>query len=350
MIFFHSIQSRLGRQVHIVHEAWKMMTSCNNSSKLIKRKSSTSPKPRKRNSSKTTTQIERKNEQDLRPRLFSLNSLIRCGTSGYSYKSWHMGPTYQNYYPDKNEFDYYCGEFDTVEINSTFYHIPLDSAFKTWANKVPRSSFLYTIKANKFFTHMKKLNIDEIWIDRWEQFWNKCLLLQSHLGPILFQFPPGFKKTPMTISRFHDLAKVLSQHGKFAFEFRDSSWFCNEIYQIMKKYNWCLCVIDCENSKKWCGDLPKGTIPSNINDHKTCDWGVYYRFHGPKGQYRGVYGEKRMREIAENTTKYFLNNTNDNSIQLFFYFNNTDSDSPPAAIQDCRYLVQAFKDLKIMID
>jgi uncharacterized protein YecE (DUF72 family) len=67
-------------------------------------------------------------------------------------------------------------------------------------------------------------------------------------------------------------------------------------------------------------------------------------FHGPSGQYTGVYGEKRMRQLAEMTAKYFLNN----SLELFFYFNNTDSDSPPAAIQDCRYLAQAFKDLKIM--
>jgi len=51
-----------------------------------------------------------------------------------------------------------------------------------------------------------------------------------------------------------------------------------------------------------------------------------------------------MRQLAEMTTKYLLNN----SIELYFYFNNTDSDSPPAAIQDCRYLVQAFKDLKII--
>jgi len=131
---------------------------------------------------------------------------------------------------------------------------------------------------------------------------------------------------------------------KFAFEFRDTSWFCDEVYHIMKKYNWCLCVIDCENSKNWCGNMPTGTLPANIDDHKTCDWGVYYRFHGSTGQYTGVYGEKRMRELAEMTTKHFLNN----SLQLFFYFNNTDSDSPPAAIQDCRYLVRAFKDLRIM--
>ena len=70
-------------------------------------------------------------------------------------------------------------------------------------------------------------------------------------------------------------------------------------------------------------------------------------FHGSTGQYTGVYGEQRMRQLAENTRKYFLNN---HSIQLFFYFNNTDSDSPPAAIQDCRYLAQAFKDLKIMTE
>lgn len=137
---------------------------------------------------------------------------------------------------------------------------------------------------------------------------------------------------------------------------------------MKKKKNlcsWCLCVIDCENSKNWCGNLPSGTLPKSISDHQTCDWGVYYRmfykfnnhikknfiystgFHGPTGQYTGVYGAKHMRQIAENITRYFLNN-NKNSLQFFFYFNNTDSDSPPAAIQDCRYLVQAFKDLKVM--
>ena len=73
-------------------------------------------------------------------------------------------------------------------------------------------------------------------------------------------------------------------------------------------------------------------------------------FHGPTGQYTGVYGEKRMFQLAENTTQYFLNDKTHNSIQLFFYFNNTDSDSPPAAIQDCRYLAQAFKKLKIMME
>ncbi|CAF1040511.1 unnamed protein product [Adineta steineri] len=68
------------------------------------------------------------------------------------------------------------------------------------------------------------------------------------------------------------------------------------------------------------------------------------------GQSSGVYGEKRMRELAENITNHFLKQTNNNSLQFFFYFNNTDSHSPPAAIQDCRYLAQAFKDLKIMAE
>ncbi len=69
-----------------------------------------------------------------------------------------------------------------------------------------------------------------------KQFWNKCKLLESHLGPVLFQFPPGFKRNLLTISRFDDLAKVLPKEGKFAFEFRDNSWFCDEVYYIMKKH------------------------------------------------------------------------------------------------------------------
>lgn len=62
-------------------------------------------------------------------------------------------------------------------------------------------------------------------------------------------------------------------------------------------------------------------------------------FHGPSGQYRGVYGKERMRQIAEMTSKVFRKD----SLELFFYFNNTDSDSPPAAIQDCRSLTEALQ-------
>lgn len=82
---------------------------------------------------------------------------------------------------------------------------------------------------------MKKMIIDEAWIDRWVTFWKKCQLLRTHLGPVLFQLPPGFKNTSVTYARFEDLAKVLPRDGRFAFEFRDQSWFCEEVYHLMKK-------------------------------------------------------------------------------------------------------------------
>ena len=67
-------------------------------------------------------------------------------------------------------------------------------------------------------------------------------------------------------------------------------------------------------------------------------------FHGPSGQYSGVYGKERMRQVAEMASKHLLKD----SVELFFYFNNTDSDSPPAAVQDCRHLAEAFKELQII--
>jgi hypothetical protein len=92
------MQSQIGHSVHIFYTAWKMSSR------------------RKTNLSKSELS---------RSQLFSSNCPVRCGTSGYSYKrfvdtwyiyfirfsifSWHMGPNYQNYYPDKNEFSYYCG-------------------------------------------------------------------------------------------------------------------------------------------------------------------------------------------------------------------------------------------------
>jgi uncharacterized protein YecE (DUF72 family) len=80
---------------------------------------------------------------------------IRIGTSGYHYKHW-IG----RYYPDDMKpagmLSWYLRDFDTVELNNTFYHLPKESQFDSWRDAVP-ADFLYAVKGSRFITHMIKL-------------------------------------------------------------------------------------------------------------------------------------------------------------------------------------------------
>ncbi|CAF1050465.1 unnamed protein product [Didymodactylos carnosus] len=286
---------------------------------------------------------QEENESDNRIPLFSDQCPVHIGCSGYSYRGWHSN----NYYPPKHgakkEFQYYSKEFDSVEINSTFYNIPADSVFVDWSKRVPRPSFRYIIKVNKYFTHMKLLNQDDEFISRWNDFYRKCQLLGSSLGPILFQLPPRFKYTNATLAQLNRLETVLPKTAQFVFEFRNTSWFTDEVYQVLRKNNWCLCVVDCYGG--WCGDLANGMTPRDPDVHLTCDWALYYRFHGKTGQYMGSYGKNSMKNYAQIATKHLDTHPN---LQLYFYFNNTDNEHPPSAIKDSRHLADAFKELDII--
>ena len=80
---------------------------------------------------------------------------IRIGTSGWHYKHWT-----QRFYPvglpKNNWLSYYAKDFDTVEINNTFYNLPVADYIKRWHSEVP-DDFLYAVKANRYITHIRKL-------------------------------------------------------------------------------------------------------------------------------------------------------------------------------------------------
>lgn len=242
---------------------------------------------------------------------------IYCGTCGYSYESWKG-----NYFPkeEKDKLDYYSREFNSIEINATFYSILPNNTIERWKTK----DLLFSIKAHGYFTHRKLLNIDENWKKLWHTFWTKCKILEDKLGPILFQFPPRFKNTDNNMNKLDKLYSVLDKNGKYAFEFRDKSWYNDQLYKKLKKYNWCLCIVNVQNDNGWCGNLDNGTTPIV----KTCDWGMYVRFHGSKGQYRGEYSMYKINKTVLNLLKL--------EKSLYFYFNNTDDEKPSSAIRDCR--------------
>src|SRR3954447_1667826 len=115
-------------------------------------------------------------------------SNIHVGCSGWIYKHWR-GIFYPEGLPQKRWFERYAEEFDTVEINASFYRVPLASTFESWRDKAP-PGFRYAVKVNRFITHMKKLLECREEVDR---FVALARPLGETLGPLLYQLPPSLK-------------------------------------------------------------------------------------------------------------------------------------------------------------
>ena len=161
---------------------------------------------------------------------------IRIGTSGYHYKHW-IG----RYYPDDMKpagmLAWYLRDFDTVELNNTFYHLPKESAFDSWRDAVP-SDFLYAVKGSRFITHMIKLKDPDRGI---VNFVPRAQRLGRKLGPILWQLPPGWN---VNVERLDEFLRSLPKGIRYAFELRNQSWMTDAVLEVLKKYDAAFCIYE----------------------------------------------------------------------------------------------------------
>ena len=220
-----------------------------------------------------------------------MSKLYHIGTSGWSYSHW-----VKIFYPENLEkrswLSYYARWFDIVEINSTFYRLPFKNMVKGWKNKVPEG-FTFAVKGSKVITHKKKLVDIKDDLDR---FVERVSLLENKLGPILWQLPPSLRKNLNLLKAF---LGFLPKDIKHAIEFRHKSWFNNETYSILEKYNVALCITDSKKFKSpWV---------------ETASF-AYFRFHGPERLYASEYTETQLKDIA----KKILNM----KAESFIFFNN----------------------------
>ena len=122
---------------------------------------------------------------------------VHVGCSGWVYRHWR-GSFYPEGLAQKRWFERYAEEFDTVEINASFYRLPLASTFHGWRDKAP-PGFRYAVKVNRFITHMKKLKDPE---SSTPKFFAGANRLEEKLGPVLFQLPPRWKVNPERLEEF----------------------------------------------------------------------------------------------------------------------------------------------------
>ena len=167
---------------------------------------------------------------------------LLAGASGYSYKEWKG-----NFYPadikPEGMLAFYAARLPTVEINNTFYRMPKTEVLEGWAKATPEG-FRFAIKASRRITHMARLKADSA-ADAVAYLYKNLQALQEKRGPVLYQLPPFLKKDVARLKEF--LALLPQAHGA-AFEFRNESWFADEVYDALKSAGAALCLSEREDN------------------------------------------------------------------------------------------------------
>jgi len=196
---------------------------------------------------------------------------IHIGTSGWHYKHW-KGPFYPDDISTEKMLAYYSGHFHTVEINNSFYQLPKKTTFERWKETVP-PEFVFALKGSRYITHMKKLKDPSKGVP---PLLEAAGVLGEKLGPILFQLPPRWH---MNLERLDAFLEFLPADFRYAFEFRDPSWFTVPTYETLAKRGAAFCIYH----------LEQRLSPKEV----TAEF-VYVRLHGPDGAYLGQYDVKTL--------------------------------------------------------
>ena len=228
---------------------------------------------------------------------------ISIGTSGFFYQHW-QGILYPEEVPQRLWLETYAEVFDTVEINATYYRLPKKTVVAGWFDRTPED-FLFSVKGSRFITHIKRLDEVQEAVDT---FLDRLSPLKDKLGSVLFQLPPSMKIDTGKLDLF---LQSLPPKKRFAFEFRDPSWFDEAVYAFLRDKGAAMCLHDYRSLE--CSPV------------LTADW-TYLRFHGPTGRYAGVYGKNGLKVWADRIADWLTE-----GIDVFVYFNN---DAEGNAVRD----------------
>ena len=197
---------------------------------------------------------------------------VHIGTSGWAYPSWKP-----DFYPAKTPsskfLDYYSTQLNCVEVNYTFRARPAVTTLQNWATVTPEG-FTFVAKAHQRITHIKRLTDVEQDVDAFFAALQP-LLHARKLGAVLFQLPPNLKVDPDRLAKF---LKSLPKDAPCAIEYRNQSWFNDQIYSLMREHNVALCIAESD-------DL---AVPEVF----TADF-AYYRLR------KSEYSDKEIEEVGQ---------------------------------------------------
>ncbi len=216
------------------------------------------------------------------------------GCSGFSYKHWKE-IFYPKGVPQRLWFEYYSQHFNTLELNVTFYRFPELAVFKSWYQR-SGSGFTFSVKAPRLITHYKKMNgCEELLTDFYDRVSEG---LKEKTGCVLFQFPPRFAYTP---ERLEKIINNLNPQFPNVVEFRNSSWWNEEVYKVLSDYNITF------------SGMSHPELPETIVENTPM---LYYRMHGVPHLYFSPYSTHYLRKMIKTI------NSSGEIKDAFIYFNN----------------------------
>lgn len=237
--------------------------------------------------------------------------VVRVGTSGWSYDHW-VGVLYQPGLTAAKRLSVYAAEFDTVELNASFYRWPSEVTFARWRDQLP-AGFAMTVKAARGLTHARRLRSPEEWVRRIEHGW---LELGEKRAAVLFQLHPGLQRDDARLEHF---LGALPDGLPAAVEFRHPSWDDPAVYQMLERHGTSYVV------------MSGAGLPCVL---KATAELVYVRMHGPDQDrlYAGSYSDDELRWWADRVCEW-----HDQGRNVLMYFNN---DGAGNAVRNARTILE----------
>jgi uncharacterized protein YecE (DUF72 family) len=223
---------------------------------------------------------------------------LRIGTSGWHYQHW-AGRYYPEGLQSSQRLKWYTRDFDTVELNNTFYQLPRESAVDAWREATP-ADFRFAVKGSRFITHMIKLKDPARALNN---FFAPVEHLRRRLGPILWQLPPRWN---VNVERLEEFLRSLPRNHRYAFELRNESWMTDQVLALLQRHNAAFCIYE----------LAGYTTPVEL----TANWS-YIRLHGPtRAKYQGKYSRRQLASWAKRIESW-----RSRLEAVYVYFDNDDS-------------------------
>jgi uncharacterized protein YecE (DUF72 family) len=252
----------------------------------------------------------------------------RIGISGWRYGAWRQ-KFYPSGLPQNRELEFASRQFNSIELNGSFYSLQKVSSWERWYAETPED-FIFSVKGGRFITHMKKLKDVEKPLANF--FAQGLLALKEKLGPIVWQFPPAFVFNPVRFEEFfqllpRDMMTALklarrrdrrmigssylrldkfmdpSRPLRYAVEIRHDSFDSPEFLKLLRSYGVALVVAD--TAGKW-----------PFLERVTSDF-VYARLHGDKELYVSGYSISSLDRWASRVRAW-----QKKRLDVYIYFDN----------------------------
>lgn len=191
---------------------------------------------------------------------------------------------------------YYASLFNSIEINASFYRMPLARTVQKWSNEVS-DDFRFTFKLHQSVTHSLpgQFNLQPL------PAFMEAISATGKRGCLLVQLPPKFGPELLQLAKL--LNALQPYEWRMAVEFRQQSWYTEEVFELLKQFDAAMVIHDLHRSAS-----PQQLTASHI----------FLRFHGPEPNYRGSYEEAYLAEYAEHIKDWLAAGQS-----VYAYFNNT---------------------------